>query len=76
MGNIPEAPAPAEETELRIVLKADGKVYVNGPMDDKITCFGLLKMAEMIIWRHKVVQGPETIIVPSFMPPKGFKEGN
>jgi hypothetical protein len=35
-----------EETKITITLDKDGKVHVNGPLTNKILCFGLLEAAK------------------------------
>jgi hypothetical protein len=39
--------------EIKITLQDDGQVLVNGPLQDKIPCYGLLEMAKEIIKDYK-----------------------
>ncbi len=56
-----------EEIKLTIVLDKDGKVHVNGPLTNKIICFGLLEAAKEGIRNFKA---PEAMIVPAALVPK------
>lgn len=40
---------------LIIMLDEDGKVKLNGPLQNKLLCYGLLEVARDIIKDHKVV---------------------
>ena len=37
-----------------IELMDDGKVTINGPLENKIICYGLLKMAEVLVTNYEV----------------------
>ena len=37
------------EVTLTITLKADGRVFVNGPVANKIACLGLLEIAKDVV---------------------------
>jgi hypothetical protein len=41
-----------------------GAITVNGPLHDKIFCFGLLEAAKMIVAQHQPAQQPP-IVVPN-----------
>lgn len=45
-----------EEIQLTIVMTAEGKVGVQGPIDNKILCYGLLETAKEVIAHYHVQQ--------------------
>jgi len=54
---------------LTITLEDDGKINVNGPVQDKILCFGLLKIAEFAVKEYV----HNKVVVPNFIFPKDLK---
>lgn len=58
---------------ITITFKDDGSVDVHGPIEDKILCFGLLRIAEFVIKEYE----PTKVVIPNFIPPKDLKgKGN
>lgn len=49
------------DTHLTIILHPNGNVDVNGPLQDKILCYGLLEIAKDLIRNYK----PGAILKPS-----------
>ena len=51
--------------ELKITLSENGQVSINGPLEDKILCLGLLEMAKRIVheYKHSPIAKP-TLIMP------------
>jgi len=53
---------------IRIGTDETGKVFLNGPMNDKIFCLGLLEIAKQIVIEHGkkesdiIIPSPEDII--------------
>lgn len=53
--------------EIRVVMFADGRVSVKGPMENKILCLGLLRAAEDVVLKYKIEQ--KQIVVPEMAVP-------
>ena len=51
------------------ILMIGGQVSVNGPLENKIFCFGMLKMAEMAVMAYQ----PRKVIVPTIQVPADLK---
>lgn len=39
--------------KLEITLYPDGKINVNGPLEDKVFCLGLMEMAKEAIYKYE-----------------------
>lgn len=51
---------------LRIILDPKtGQVGVDGPMDNKLLCLGMISMAEKIIHDFKIKEKPMVDVVPA-----------
>ena len=57
---------PPSGIVLKITLSPNGQINVNGPIHDKVLCYGLLEFAKDLI---RVYQNP-TIEVPRIVAPK------
>jgi hypothetical protein len=57
------------KAQLIITLTDQGQIEVNGPLSDKILCYGMLKFAENVIQSYE----PPKIAIPNFIPPKNLK---
>lgn len=55
-------------TQLTITARADGQVVVNGPLQDKIFCLGLLKMAEHVIVNFDPAKQTPQVLLARAMP--------
>lgn len=55
---------PAPRVELRIIITAEGKVEVTGPLDDQLTCYGLLEIARDVVHAN-AAQRARSAIVPA-----------
>ena len=53
--------------QISIVMFDNGEVSVNGPLHDKVLCWGLLKAAENIVTNFL---GEKKIVVPNLIPPR------
>lgn len=53
--------------QLSIRLEQNGMISVQGPIDDKILCLGLLEFAKQIVFGHKKQE--QSIIVPDLKIP-------
>lgn len=42
----------SQPIELKITINPDGVVYVQGPLNDPILCYGMLKMGERQLDKH------------------------
>lgn len=51
--------------KILIELKDDNNVTINGPLENKILCYGLLKMAEILVTNYEVKKVISSIMVPS-----------
>ena len=49
--------------KITIDVLAGGGVTINGPLHDKILCFGLLKMAEVLVAEYKP-ENQRQIVIP------------
>jgi hypothetical protein len=58
--------------KIEIVLGDDGKVTVNGPLTNKIICFGMLTVAQQVIEAY-VPQPKSLIEVPEFEAPADIR---
>lgn len=58
-----------KEVRITIILKPDGSVGLEAPIEDKILCYGMLKYAEELILKH---EPDENAIL---IPPPGLKVG-
>jgi hypothetical protein len=47
---------------LSITLTPDGRVNITGPIKDRLLCYGMLKMAEEIIYDFKNAQKVDLIL--------------
>jgi hypothetical protein len=56
---------PTPRAELRIVVNAEGKVEVTGPLDDQITCYGLLEIARDVVQNHAAARARSSIVPAS-----------
>ena len=52
--------------QITITLTELGQISVNGPLHDKILCFGMLEMAKEAV--HNFKPGEVDLIKPPFMP--------
>lgn len=57
------------KAQIIITLTEQGKVDVNGPLQDKVFCYGLLEIARQVVQNYQ----PPKLVVPSFIPPKDLK---
>ncbi len=64
-----------ERITLSIHFK-DGQCTVQGPIQDKLLCYGLLEMAKECIKNYNDQQGQNKIVIPDFIPPGTMKPGN
>jgi len=49
--------------KITIEMMPNGSVTINGPLHDKILCFGLLKMAEILVAEYKP-ENQRQIVIP------------
>ncbi len=57
-----------QERKLTIILHPDGRVSVEGPIKDKILCYGMLEMARQAVHEYKIagkIVAPKIPLVPS-----------
>jgi len=59
--------------QLVIIMSPDGRVFVNGSFNDKELALRLVKTAKDIIINFK--SGPDGIIIPNLVLPRGLKYG-
>lgn len=60
--------------QIVIHLLTDGSVQVNGPINDKVLCFGLLEVAKITIANHKPAE--QALVQPVSVPlPPGVNLG-
>jgi hypothetical protein len=54
MPHLPNAPLPNRQVVLRldITLGSDGSLNVNGPVENKVACLGLLELAKHAVLTH------------------------
>lgn len=57
-----------EAVTLTVTMTPDGNVNVNGPIANKVLCYGLLELAKDAIRRYN----PERIVRPSLVVPPGL----
>jgi len=57
------------KAQMTITLTDQGKVEVNGPLGDKIMCYGLLEFARQVIEKYE----PRKVVIPNFPIPKDLK---
>lgn len=57
-----------EDARLIISLEPNGQVTVNGPIANKLLCYGLLEAAKDAIKEWKPAE-TNRIVVPQFVPP-------
>jgi hypothetical protein len=50
--------------QVTVTMTADGKVNVNGPMENKILCYGLLEMAKEVIVAFNAAQEKRVQLAP------------
>ena len=48
-----------------IELMEDGNVNINGPLENKVLCYGLLKMGEVLVTNYENKKIISAIMVPS-----------
>ncbi len=58
--------------KLEIIMSPDGRVGVNGPLDNKVLCLGLLELAKDIVikYEHKMIQVASPDSIPTAEGPK------
>ena len=54
--------------EMSIILFADGRITVKGPLENKILCWGLLEAAKKTVSEHQ----QSNLVVPKLVVPKGM----
>jgi len=54
-------------TVITITLRRSGEVFVNGPLTDKILCFGMLEMAKGLVANYREER---KVLVPQMAIPK------
>jgi hypothetical protein len=52
---------------LQILTAADGSIVVQGQLQDKIQCLGLLELAKVLVLKHQPKQ--ELVVPVAAMPP-------
>lgn len=52
--------------KILIELMEDGNVTINGPLENKVLCYGLLKMGEVLVTNYEAKK-----IIPMVMVPCG-----
>ena len=57
--------------QLVITLQPNGHIQVQGPLDNKLACYGMLEMAKEAISAHhrKVAEGPQIVAATPDMVP-------
>ncbi len=58
------------KVQLVITMEENGHINVNGPIENKILCFGLLKIVEKIIMDFQ----PPKVIVPNIVVPNSIRD--
>ena len=62
------------QVKLEITFEVEsGRVNVDGPLENRLVCYGMLEMAREIIARQTPAEGgngASKIVVPQFLPPK------
>ena len=51
--------------QLVITMNAKGGVNVDGPLQNKVLCYGLLEIARQLIQEYKKPEGPKVAVVGS-----------
>ena len=51
--------------KILIELLEDGNVNINGPLENKVLCYGLLKMGEVLVTNYENKKIISAIMVPS-----------
>lgn len=62
----------SEKVVFTITLQPDGRVDINGPLENKVICFGLLTIAQHLVHEYRK---PGAIQVPRLVNP-GLPPGN
>lgn len=60
---IASAKGPRPVQQFVILMMDDGNINVNGPLHDKLLCFGLLKCAEMIVASYVPKEKPRVEVI-------------
>ena len=63
---------------LTIYLNEDKTIGVNGPLEDKTACLGLLELAKLVLaehWRRLATEATEQRIVPAVALPNDLIQG-
>jgi len=50
--------APEVQAQITITMTSDGKVHLQGPIQNKVLCYGLLEIAKETIGHHKPDSSP------------------
>lgn len=51
--------------KILIELMEDGNVTINGPLENKVLCYGLLKMGEVLVTNYEAKKIIPMVMVPS-----------
>jgi len=62
----------AQQLKLEIVLNESGNITVNGPLTNKLICYGMLTAAQQVIQDYDPAK-KSLIEVPDFVPPTDFR---
>ena len=57
-------------TKLTITLSPNGRVDVNGPIDNAMLCYGLLEVAKDVIRMHVQKKSESGIVIPRIVMPR------
>ena len=64
---------------LTIYLNEDKTIGVNGPLEDKTTCLGLLELAKLVLaehWRRMATAEAERRVIPAAALPDELIQGH
>jgi hypothetical protein len=65
------APQARPAVQITIVMESNGQINVNGPLNDKVLCYGLLEVAKDIVRTFK----PQQVVIPQILVPPDLRGG-